>query len=601
MGFTVINSDDIPPFFAYLNNKYYQKDHNCISVVYKSKKYVFYVLFTKNVQIDNIHVSSGIFNDGTNIDCETFYLDKHKFVETLKTKDKYRMSLIGLPILPGSISIFKYHGRVYMKEMECENSGFVTSKTQFGVRTTFDPDSLETLPFDPYISNRLIKMIRNRAILTNKSLLIIGSKGSGKSRIVKTLSKIMIRTRVFNIMVFLSQLEAKKYDYISDIFGISNGLVLIDDVHLLESYPNAIPIFVNYVHSISSQNVLIIYTSRDTPNSFSALMSSLFDISISLKSLSYEARLQTLEKYQFSEEEKANIAKETAGFSYRELYTVIRSLSGTVYSKEKMDSLLKTIMRSDNQIQIRRDSICPDVYGNEDILKEIRMIIDISLNGTDEKRSMLQCSGILLHGASGNGKSQIIKRMAYEFNVPFFDIEFDKVFSMYLGDSEKAIRDIFSSARFYQPCVIIIENIDAIGGKRSDESGVGGRVLSTLLNEMDGVLEKSRVFVIATTNSINLVDSALLRPGRIDRIIGIEYPHDENRIQVMDALKSRTPVDPSISSSELSKMTDGFSYSELFSFFRFAALKALKEGKGMVTIENFNDGICRVKARKSIQ
>ena len=254
---------------------------------------------------------------------------------------------------------------------------------------------------------------------------------------------------------------------------------------------------------------------------------------------------------------------------------------------------MKSIATGEKPLMMRQSTETPIVCGYQKDL-----ILDVTFHGDETKHKMLQYNGILLHGVSGNGKSLIIKRMAHEFEVPFFVVEFDKIFSKYLGDSEKAIRDVFASARFFAPSVIVIEDIDALGGKRSDESGVGGRVLSALLNEIDGVSIKSKVVVIATTNALNLVDSALVRPGRFDRLIEIGNPTKDDRVQMFAELRKKTPVDGSVTDENLSDMCSGMNCSDIQSFFRYAAINALRDNKECVTKEYFDLGLKHIKERK---
>jgi transitional endoplasmic reticulum ATPase len=236
--------------------------------------------------------------------------------------------------------------------------------------------------------------------------------------------------------------------------------------------------------------------------------------------------------------------------------------------------------------------------GYQLILDEIRLFLKVTFSDDQDLMALLQYRGILLHGPSGNGKSLLVKKLSEEFEVPFFVLEFDKVFSKYLGESEKSIRDVFNSARFFAPCVIVIEDVDAIGGKRNKESGVGERVLSTLLNEIDGVSSTRQVLAIGTTNAPELVDSALLRPGRFDRLIEIGPPSAADRCSLFDLFRSSTPVSPSITSLWLTELTDGFTCAEIGSLFRFSALHALREGASAIESGHFDSGLRLLQNRR---
>ena len=164
--------------------------------------------------------------------------------------------------------------------------------------------------------------------------------------------------------------------------------------------------------------------------------------------------------------------------------------------------------------------------------------------------------------------------------------------------SQKSRFAKFSRPPDSSPSAIVIEDIDAIGSKRNDDSGVGGRVLSTLLNELDGVDKKSKVIVIATTNAQEIVDPALLRPGRFDRIGQIGMPGEDDRREIFEILREKTPVDDDVKNEWLASITSNYSCAEIQSFFRFSALQALKEGKESVTKDYFILGQKRIEERK---
>jgi transitional endoplasmic reticulum ATPase len=288
--------------------------------------------------------------------------------------------------------------------------------------------------------------------------------------------------------------------------------------------------------------------------------------------------------------------KETTGLTRGELETVCRLLPEGELNQDSIHQILNSMMISERPLQLRSSG--ESVAGYHSIMNELKLFVSVAL-GDETRRAMLPYSGLLLHGKSGNGKSLLIRKLSEEFEFPFFVLEFDRIFSKYLGDSEKAIRDVFASARFFAPSVVVIDDIDAIGAKRSDESGVGGRVLSTLLNEIDGVTENRQVLTMATTNALHIVDSALLRPGRFDRLIEILSPNAEERVEMFEMFRASTPVDPAVTSEYLGRMTDGFTCAEVRSFFRFAALQALFEEKEEVSPPYFERGLKRLRERRT--
>lgn len=159
-----------------------------------------------------------------------------------------------------------------------------------------------------------------------------------------------------------------------------------------------------------------------------------------------------------------------------------------------------------------------------------------------------------------------------------------QLFSKYLGETEKRIRDIFSQARTLSPCILFFDEVDVLGAKRdwsigssNGGSGVHERVLSQLLNEMDGIQDKREVFVIACTSRIDRIDDALLRPGRFDQLVQIDLPTAEDRTELFKWFSRRTPLTPFVNLQEWTVLTEHFTGAAIDMLFREAALHALHE------------------------
>ncbi|KAK3818810.1 MAG: P-loop containing nucleoside triphosphate hydrolase protein [Benniella sp.] len=193
--------------------------------------------------------------------------------------------------------------------------------------------------------------------------------------------------------------------------------------------------------------------------------------------------------------------------------------------------------------------------------------------------------GLLLYGPSGCGKTMLVQALASESNMNFIPVKGPEIFSKYLGETEATLRRLFAMARRIAPCILFFDEMDSIGAKRgwggdadsSGSNGVGERVLSTLLNEMDGVEERAGVFVIGCTNQPGAMDDALLRPGRLDQLIYVGYPTLQDRSQIIDTIAKRIPlpVDPE-TRDRLARQTVGFSPADLEALFREAAIMTLR-------------------------
>jgi SpoVK/Ycf46/Vps4 family AAA+-type ATPase len=426
-----------------------------------------------------------------------------------------------------------------------------------------------------------------------KTILICGESGTGKTHLLKYMQRFVIECRTLNLLRFIDDVEGGTREYVNSVLGsFADCVLLIDDVCIASR--ELAGILVDELTKLNDFPIVIIGTSRLPTFSLPNALQHFFPFSLTLNSLTPLARKEIIRSFGIAEIDL--IARETSGLTRGEIATVCQLLKGELVSREKVQDVLRCVSVSERPLQMPATNV--RFVGYESILDELRLFLRVTFSDDQDRLALLQCSGVILHGPSGNGKSHLVKKLNEEFEVPFFVLEFDKVFSKYFGESEKSIRDVFSSARFFAPCVIVIEDIDAIGGKRSDESGVGGRVLSTLLNEIDGISVSRGVFTIATTNALSLVDSALLRPGRFDRLIEIPHPSRADRIRLFDSLRSSTPVSESIASHALADLTEGFTCADITSLFRFAALHALREDAAAVEQSHLDAGLQLLNERR---
>lgn len=197
----------------------------------------------------------------------------------------------------------------------------------------------------------------------------------------------------------------------------------------------------------------------------------------------------------------------------------------------------------------------------------------------------------------------IAKALASESNLNFIAIKGSDLFSMWVGESEKAVRDLFVKARQLSPCIVFFDEIDAIGGERSAESGssVKERVLAQILTEIDGVNVLRNVIIVAATNRPDLIDRALMRPGRLDRIVYVQLPNAETRTEIFKIKLSKIPIADDVEIEKLVAGTDGYSGAEIEAVCKEAALKALEDSFDIQQIEMkyFEKALNVVKPRTS--
>lgn len=235
-----------------------------------------------------------------------------------------------------------------------------------------------------------------------------------------------------------------------------------------------------------------------------------------------------------------------------------------------------------------------DVAGCDEAKEEVVELVDFLRDpGKFQKLGGRIPRGVLLVGPPGTGKTLLARAIAGEAKVPFFTISGSDFVEMFVGVGASRVRDMFETAKKNSPCIIFIDEIDAVG--RSRGSGTGGgndereQTLNQLLVEMDGFEANSGVIVIAATNRADVLDKALLRPGRFDRQVMVGLPDIKGREQILLVHMRKVPIDPDVKADILARGTPGFSGADLANLVNEAALFAARRNKRTVDMEDFED------------
>ena len=220
-----------------------------------------------------------------------------------------------------------------------------------------------------------------------------------------------------------------------------------------------------------------------------------------------------------------------------------------------------------------------DVGGLEDAKEKLRELVELPLIRPDlfAKAGIKPSKGVLLTGPPGTGKTLLAKAVATEANANFISVKGPELISKWVGESEKHVREIFKKARQVAPCIIFFDEFDSISKSRGmSMTDSTERVVNQLLTELDGIEELEKVMVIAATNRRDLIDSALLRPGRIDSIIELPLPNEKTRLEILKVHTKEMPLDKNVGIEDYSKKTESWTGADLGALTRNAGINAIK-------------------------
>jgi transitional endoplasmic reticulum ATPase len=242
-----------------------------------------------------------------------------------------------------------------------------------------------------------------------------------------------------------------------------------------------------------------------------------------------------------------------------------------------------------------------DIGGLEDVKQHLKEAVEWPLKTPEifSKLGIKPPKGILLYGPPGCGKTLLARAVATESEANFISIKGPEVFSKWVGESEKAIREVFRKARMAAPAVVFFDEMDSLTPRRGagfSDSGVSERVISQLLTEMDGLVTLEDIVVIAATNRPDMVDSAVLRPGRFDRLIYVPEPDEKSRLQIFKIYTKGMPLTKDVDLNQLATMAKFYSGADIESICREAAMHALRKDVNTreITMQDFQEAMKEV-------
>lgn len=463
-------------------------------------------------------------------------------------------------------------------------------------------------------------------IKISRGCLIHGVSGNGKSMLCNSMAQSFDKCHVIFIdswklfSKFYGESEANLKKYFDEAFSSypTPAIIVIDEISNI-CPKNDSSDAIKRVSSLLSSLMDSLHVKRQASRTFILANTShlnnvdpamrrcgRFDAEIEIPVPTREMREKILQKMIKTHEigndwlkATTEVSKHTHGFVGSDLQNLIKKsteilrTSDEISTKLTFESLMKNLSlikpSAMRELLIDKPDVrWSDIGGMEDLKLKLKQIVEWPINHpeTFERLGIKPPTGLLMFGPPGCSKTMIAKALATESNLNFISIKGSDLFSMWVGESEKAVRDLFVKARQLSPSIVFFDEIDAICGERSADSGssVKERVLAQILTEMDGVNALKNVIIIAATNRPDLIDSALMRPGRLDRIVYVKLPDETTRREIFKIKLKKIPIGDDVNIDDLVKRSESYSGAEIEAICKEAAMKALENSFDIQTI-----------------
>jgi transitional endoplasmic reticulum ATPase len=460
-----------------------------------------------------------------------------------------------------------------------------------------------------------------------KGILMYGPPGTGKTLIARAIAnETGARFALVNGPEIMSKLAGESENNLRKIFKEaqknSPSIIFIDEIDAIapkreksqgEVERRIVSQLLTLMDGLNSRSTVIIIGATNRPNSIDPALRRFgrFDREIEIGVPDFVGRLEILRictKKILLEKgvDLEKIAKETHGYTGSDLSSLaaeaalqqirekmyLFDLDSDTLSIEALNSLAVTqsnfeyAMRNTDPSSLRETVLqipnvsWDDIGGLEGVKEELIEMIKYPVEYPDKylKFGMNPSRGVLFYGPPGCGKTLLAKAVAGMSNANFISVKGPELLTMWVGESEANLRDVFDKARAASPCVIFFDELDSIARTRGSGHDKGAtQILNQMLTEMDGMNAKKNVFVIGATNRPDIIEPALLRPGRLDQLIYIPLPDEKCRYKILESLLKKSTLDGNIQIDEIVRCTPGFSGADLSELCQRACKLAVKE------------------------